>query len=232
MPQFSMINAFPINFGVFNVGEESRAINKQILKEVYRIKDEEEPRKRTGKNVFQTSLGLENRSELFAHLKNYFTDLLTPYVQDSGFTGEIWEYLEVGSFWFNYNNKAEAYHVPHNHGFGDTVFSAVYYPTSGILKGKHLSDDQDLDAELKIDFTNRPPAGSLVMFDPNFALKRAVQCPNRQTNYPYYGNSMCITPREGALVIFPTYLVHMVVPTEQHDFERMSIVFNINKKHG
>ncbi|CAB5221316.1 Conserved hypothetical protein CHP02466 [uncultured Caudovirales phage] len=229
MSKFLMMNLFPVNCAMFNLGEESRGMNSQILREVYELKKVLAPEKRSGRGVFQSQQDLEKDFDIFSKLRDHFTPLATSFLQESGFIGDPWEYLELGSFWFNYNSNQNAYHLPHTHGYGETMFSGVYFPTSGILNGEHESSNQNLDEDISLNFTNNPAPGDLVLLDPNHALKRAVTV-SKQTYYPYYGNSLSITPREGLLVIFPAYLMHMVVPTEKENFERLTIVFDISKK--
>jgi len=226
MAQYSMMNIFPVNFGVINLGEESREMNKRIVQEIYNLKEEEKRMLRTGVGVYQTTLGVEKRSSLLSQVNQHIHELLQQYFKDSGV--KDLDALRTENCWFNYNNDANAYHVPHLHGHGSTVFSYVYYPSSGILDGKHLSDDQNLDEEFVMDFTHEPKPGSISFMDPAYNVKRQI-IPRKMRQLPYYALHASIVPREGILVVFPAYLVHWVTPTHQENFERFSLVGAVNK---
>ena len=76
-----------------------------------------------------------------------------------------------------------------------------------------------------------PPPGALVLMDPSGYTKTLVKPDRGKLNtYPYYGHEVCISPKEGICVIFPQYLPHMVVPTQEENLMRISIAFAINKK--
>ena len=228
MGDYVMHNLFPIPVGIKNLGEESRTLNKQIMEEIYRIKDLEELNTRSGKNLFQTKANLQKTNDFFNNLNSIFFEHIKPYLLTAGITDPD-NSLELDSLWFNYNNNPSAYHIPHIHGSGNTLFSCVYYPSSGILDGKELSDNQNLDENVKLESKTNIVPGSIVFLDPSFVAKNLVYIEGMKRR-PYYIQQLTLEPRAGILVSFPQYLPHYVVPTERNNFERVSVVFSVNKK--
>lgn len=225
------LDLFPIPVTVINLGEKSRQLNKSLLEAIKKEKELTSPEKRSGIGVWQSHTKLEDRHEQFKQLQTTFFDYFKPYLRRVGYTKCVLEDCFVlEEFWANYNNSPHAYHMPHIHGDGNTLFSAVYFPTSGFQDGVALSDTQDLDSKVKIVAKSQPEPGSLVLLDPSCSLKTAVTDSKNLYRYPYYGMEISVVPREGVMVMFPQYLSHLVTPTEKAGFERYSIAFDINKK--
>lgn len=224
------LDLFPTPFGVINFGEESRELNKKILDIIFEEKEKGTSQLRTGVGVWQSVPNLETKYDLFNELKDAFFDRAKPLLKKAGFTGELNSYLECGDFWANYNDSPYAYHTPHIHGTGKAVFSGVYYPSSGILNGQHLSEIENLNSDPIIKSSGQPDPGNIVFLDPAAAIKSQVYPGQNLNRYPYYGLEICIEPREGLLVLFPQWLQHLVTPTEKDNFIRTSIAFNINIK--
>jgi hypothetical protein len=222
------LDLFAIPISIINLGEDSRKINADILEQIILIKDNEISQRRTGVGVWQSSVGIEEKYSFFSTLSNYFFSQSLSYLNKVGLTGDIASYMKCENFWINYNNSPYAYHPPHIHGTGNTMFSGVYYPSSGILNDEHISKNQNLNDPIEIISSGQPKPGSLVFLDPVSALKSQVYPNGKLNKYPYYGLEICITPREGTLVLFPHYLQHLVTPTETTGLIRMSIAFNIN----
>ena len=66
----------------------------------------------------------------------------------------------------------------------------------------------------------------LVLFDPSRTTKALV---NSSLEYEeYYGAECSIVPRESLLILFPTWITHMVTPLTKKS-KRYSISFSINK---
>ena len=228
--QMLELDIFPVPITVINLGENSREMNKILMNELEEeMKDNYDAPLRTGVGVWQSNFGLEKRRETFANLAEMFLDLSIPTLTRAGFLGDLKSYMVCDDFWGNINDSPSAFNSPHIHGHGFTIFSGVYYPTSGILNGEEVSKKQDLDIMTTIRSATRPEPGDLVLMDPSYAVKNQVFPFKIQNNrYPYYGLEYCITPREGTLVLFPNYLMHYVAPTEKENFRRVSIAFSIN----
>lgn len=223
-----MHNLFPIPVGIKNLGEESRELNKQIIKEIYKLKEIENSKTRSGKNLFQTGADLHTRSDFFNELCGVFFNHMKPYLESVGINDPDIN-CEIDGLWFNYNNSPHAFHIPHIHGSGKTLFSGVYYPSSGILDGKELSDDQNLNENVNFETKVDIKPGSIVLLDPSFVAKTTVLADFIKRK-PYYLQQVCLEPKAGTLLLFPAYLPHYVVPTQKENLERFSLVFSVNKK--
>jgi len=224
------LDLFPTPFSIINFGESSRELNKKILDMIFEEKETSKSQLRTGVGVWQSPPGLEQKYDIFTELKSLFFNRSKFTLSKAGFKDNIESYLEIGDFWVNYNDSPYAYHTPHIHGTGQAVFSGVYYPSSGILNGEHLSAKQDLNANPVIESSGQPKPGNIVFLDPAAAIKGQVYPGEHLNRYPYYGLEICIEPREGLLVLFPQWLQHLVTPTEKEGFIRTSLAFNINMK--
>ena len=225
------LDLFPVPVTVLNLGEKSRQLNLEIMEAIKVEKKQHHNQKRSGVNVWQSHSKLEDRHDIFKKLQTTFFNHFRPYMQRAGYTNCVLDDNFIAEdFWVNYNNSPHAYHMPHIHGDGKTLFSAVYFPTSGFLNGVPISKNENLDEPVMIAAKSQPDPGSLVLLDPSYAIKNQVYDSRFLNRYPYYGMEISITPREGVLVMFPQYLTHLVTPTEQQGFERYSIAFDINKK--
>ena len=226
------LEAFAVPITIMNLGESSREMNKQLVKDLH--EDMETNNKapiRTGVHVWQSNFNLESRFESVKALQDTFFDLAEPTLRKAGFTGDLREYLVCEDFWGNINESPFAFHTPHFHGCGYTVFSGVYYPSSGIDNGVNVSDTQNLDDIAQLKASSLPAPGDIVFMDPSINIKRQVYPLGEKLNrYPYYGLEICLTPKEGTLVLFPHYVTHFVAPTEKFNFTRYSIPFSINLK--
>lgn len=168
----------------------------------------EQTQDRSGKNVKQTNLGLEQQYACFASLASIITNWSREKIIATGSDPELGEAM---SFWANYINKPYSFHMPHAHTVNGFMWTGVYFP-----KG---------DPDEVLESSNLPKPGSLVLMDPLGAMKTSMAS-NKTQLWPYWGNPICIQPKESTVVIFPSYLSHMVTPTETNE-ERMSIAFSI-----
>lgn len=111
----------------------------------------------------------------------------------------IVEDLRITNMWINVNNKG-GYNRPHTHV--GSIFSGVFY-----VKG---SKD----------------CGNLVFMHPN--IYHDVFVPKVKQLDEYSSNRWEITPRENALILFSSEIVHYV-ETNLTNEDRISIAFNIGK---
>ena len=217
-----IISAFPIPVSFTTLGEQMRDLNKTLMQDI-ETEVVVNPQLRSGVNVDQTAPLMENKYDSFKQLSQYVDAACQTFVEK--ILGS--QYLaETESYWANVNKDMCAYHMPHSHTFNGYSFTGVYFPTSGIVKGVPVSDLQNLDDPVELSSRTQPLPGSLVLLDPIEYVKSGV-APATAPRYPFFGSPICLVPKEGALVIFPSYLPHMVTPTREADFTRMSIAFNV-----
>lgn len=207
MPIFQI----PLAFGT--IGSESKSLNDLLLKDVV-AETKHQTQSRSGVHVFQTMNSMEDKYESFKDLKVVIDSLAKEALHQFGvYENQIQSY----DYWGNYNpGNPTAYHMPHSHGINGPIFTGVYFP---------MGDNTKMDEVPEISANSHPPPGSLVLLDPIEYIKSAISS-SKTERYPYFGLPICVTPQEGAFFIFPSYLPHMVVPTE-NDKMRCTIAFNI-----
>jgi hypothetical protein len=226
------LDLFAVPFMLTTLGEKSRQLNKKLIKDLHEDRNvNPEAPLRTGVHVWQSKFAIEKRYESFSNLVNIIFSTCEPTLRKAGFTGDLSSYMECIDLWGNINENPYAYHTPHFHGHGHTVFTGIYYPSSGVLDGVNISDSENLDELTKIEATSRPKPGSVVFMDPAANVKRQVYPLGDKLNrYPYYSMDIAVTPKESTLLLAPHYVSHYVVPTEKPGLTRYSIPFSINLK--
>ena len=108
--------------------------------------------------------------------------------------------LKMGNYWLNINNKGD-FNIPHVHPF--SLASVVYYAKVPKDSGRLV-------------FENPIQQHDYVM-KPNTVEKFNT------INSGYWN----VTPNEGDLIIFPSWLRHWVEPNNTNE-DRISIAFNLN----
>ena len=228
MGQQANLSLFPIPVSVGTFGEASRELNKQLVIDSLDGLATTEVEERSGIHVKQTVSDLEGKYNSFAKLQALVTDYARGVVSWAGTHNSD---IKSEFFWCNLNQRRDAFHMPHSHQMDGYLWTGVYFPTSGVLDGKNLSDDEDLDVMVDITSKTQPDPGSLVLQDPLHFVKQGVAT-KKTDRYPFWGNSICIVPKEGTIVLFPTYLPHLVTPTEKDNFTRLSIAFYVRVHNG
>lgn len=226
------LSLFPVPVALANFGADAREMNESLIADALSEQAMNPiPVKRSAIEGWQSDGNLEDKYESFAILRENIKSTIYSLLPNYGFDyeGSYDEIFECGMLWANILTKESAYHIPHIHGTGETLFSGVYWPTSGLTyQHEDFYPDQDYeDVELRA--SSVPNSGDLVMFDPASTEKRQV-IPAFVKRYPYYGSEICITPKKSHLIIFPNYLTHMVAPVTEPNFIRMSISFSFRKK--
>lgn len=226
--QIINLDAFPIPISIGSLGEASRELNKSLCEDSDKAFNEVEIEERTGIGIRQTISGLESKYKSFDRLSR----IITEYAKDTVFkTGTKNTDIRSEYFWVNENTNRSAFHMPHSHQLDGYMWTGVYFPSSGWKNGKAISDNQNLDEMTTISSKTQPGPGDLTLLDPLQFVKTGVAT-KRTDRYPYWGNPICITPKEGTLVLFPTYLPHLVTPTDEDDFKRLSIAFYVRVHAG
>jgi hypothetical protein len=221
------LDLFPIPFSVFNLGEQTRETNKKLLDCIY---DEKKnypiSPERSNIGGWQQTTDLKETYKDVNDFAQYVLSLAKQNLSRIGYTGNLDEQVKMGPVWANITDNPSSVHLPHIHGFGDTILSIVYYPSSGFQDGVSISESQNLNDPPNIYAAQRPNPGDIQFQDPAYISKRQV-FNNKVKRYPYYCLEMCVTPREGLLIMFPNYLPHLVTPTCKPGFTRISMTFDI-----
>lgn len=222
------IDAFPIPVSVGTLGEASRELNEQLVLDAEKAFLEVEVEERTGIGIEQTVSGIEQKYPSFNVLSQVLTQYAVPTIIQAGTKNTD---IRAEFFWVNRNEKGNAFHMPHSHQLDGYMWTGVYFPTSGWIDGEPISKDQNLDESPVMESKTQPNPGDLTLLDPLQFVKTGTAT-KKTDRYPYWGNPLCVTPREGTVVLFPTYLPHLVTPTEQDNFKRMSIAFYVKVHNG
>jgi hypothetical protein len=215
-------DVFPIPLCVTTLGESARELNKTLISDL-KQEIEKETIKRSGVNVKQTQTKLDKKYESYKLLSSKIDQHCYAFIKNicPNITN-----VKSSAYFGNINDDETAFHMPHSHSFDGFTFTGVYYPSSGIRNDFNISDNENLDEPVSLISSTQPPDGALVILDPLEYVKTGL-APEDSPKYPYFGNPICVIPKESALVIFPSYLPHMVSPTREKGFTRISIAFNI-----
>ena len=218
------MQAFPNPIMYMSLGEDSRSLNQSLLTDLMLEAEQNLNHDRSGVGVGQTNGNLENHYESFATLKRTIDTIFKEVGNDFfGINGEP----NSKVFWGNLDDNPYGYHMPHAHKAKEMI-AGVYFPSSGWYENENISDTQDLDEGVLIKSASQPEPGDLSFLDPIHFAKTPVIMKDNVQRYPFFGNPICVTPKEGTLVLFPCWLPHMVSPTAKPGFTRVSIAFGID----
>lgn len=235
MTVLKTMSFFPVPVTFANFGEEAKELNESLIADTFAEKAmNPESAGRSAIGGWQSQGYLDEKYESFAILSENIKQSIYSLLPKYGFEyeGSYDDIFDCGMLWANVLTKRSQYHIPHIHGTGETIFSGVYYPTSGLTEvlGEYYDYYSEEDYEdVEIRASSVPDSGDLVLFDPAATEKRQV-IPAIVNRYPYYGSEICVRPKKSHLIIFPNYLTHMVAPIEKDDFIRLSISFSFRKK--
>lgn len=232
MSVLKTFSLFPVPLSIANFGVEAKEMNESLIADSFSEQAMNPmPAGRSAVNGWQSEGIMDEKYESFALLRENIKTIIYSLLPSYGYEyeGSYDDIFECGMLWANILTNESAYHMPHIHGTGETLFSGVYYPTSGLTpQNEDFYPEEDYsDVELRA--SSVPESGDLVLFDPASSDKRQV-IPAFVKRYPYYGSEICIKPKKSHLVIFPNYLTHMVAPITEKNFIRMSVSFSFRKK--
>lgn len=231
MTELKTLSFFPVPITIANFGEDAKDMNESLISDIFSEQAMiPESANRSAINGWQSDGNMEEKYESFSLLAGNIKKVIYSILPKYGFDFEF-DYdnvFECNKLWANVLTEKHSYHIPHIHGTGETLFSGVYYPTSGLTKQHEDFYPNEDYSDVEIRASSVPDSGDLVLFDPAAAIKRQV-IPNFVKRYPYYGSEICIKPKKSSLIIFPNYLTHMVSPITETNFIRLSISFSLRK---
>ena len=238
--QLYVAGLFPTPVAIINFGEQARELNGRLVEDIDDAKENNLSAERTFSNNsagWQSISGLEQHYHSFVSLKNLIHQVALPSMEWTGYDKEYLQTsVEIMGLWANLIDAPGGWSSPHVHGYGDTLWSGVYYPTSGIQDGVSASTDLDLDEFNRENYveasTTSKRQGVLAIIDPA-KVSKSLLGPDIETafeKYPHYGADVNIIPRESLIVLFPAWVEHYVTPIAEENFKRYSISFCINRK--
>jgi len=213
---------WPTPFGWANLGEDYRELNKRLVNDMET--EMELDSLGNGGTFYNNNLGWQSKNAMekkytsFAQLVPTISAVATALMGKSGVRSN--EGSNVKNLWANVILGQGGYSFPHTHGYGDTLWSGVYYP-KGLEDIENLDE---LDVGENLSHGIKQGGGNLIIRDSNIS-KVLVQAKSYNTS-DIYERNFSITPRESLLVLFPAWVEHMVTPTD-NDVKRYSISFGI-----
>jgi len=217
---------FPSPFGYVNFGESNRELNKELIEDIetHRGKyDSEEATFRSNNNSWQSETQLENRYSSFEKLRKQIDKVSKPILKHSGCKEETLPHLKACNLWANVIFDVGGFSFPHIHPSHMSIWTGVYYP--------HGAEYEDLNRfveEEVIQLNRQKSEGALVLFDPSRDQKQLIS--SAVDDKEYYGGEVTIFPRESLLLLFPSWMSHMVMPLTTKT-KRYSISFSIKKTY-
>ena len=175
------------------------------------------------KGAWQSLPRMEDRWESFGTLREQIQHACIPILKHSGVSDMIAPFVDVSNLWGNIIFDAGGFSKPHTHGSGHTLWSGVYYPKGIDDEGEDLDN---FDEEKTIINGWVREDGMLILFDPAYVTKTLIT--TKFDNKEFYGNDVTVVPRESLLILFHTWMLHMVTPLTKKE-KRYSISFGIHK---
>lgn len=208
---------FPIPMGVVNFGKQNHELNIKLVEDAL-IEQNKDPSGEDHSNVggWHSKPDLENKYESYSKLCSVLTKYGDLYCKQHGYkTG-----LVCTDLWANINQNGD-FNFSHHHG--TSALAGVYYPIESI-QGDNWRFNYTQENPIKAGTWDNTNGGSLVFQDPSYGLKVHLLKDNPS---PYNVDFYHLYPTSSILVLFPTYLIHTVLPFRENKV-RMSISFAFN----
>lgn len=214
-PTISNLPLFPIPISLYNYGQNNHDLNLKLVGDILQEKifdPKGDPHSNMG--GWHSKTNLETKYDSFKVLSSLINSAGKEYCLAHGYDDSIVAY----DLWANVNGKGD---LNFNHHHGTSALSGVYYPVESIQKD-NLVFNYTQNNPLKPGTWDNKNGGSLVFQDPSYGKKvHLIQKKPSAFNVDFYH----LYPTASVLVLFPTYLLHMVLPF-QEDKTRISISFS------
>jgi uncharacterized protein (TIGR02466 family) len=165
-----------------------------------------EPRVKRNKTLFESRFNLFDWPETCVQsLKTFCMEQLFAVIRElNGYGDDMMKDIHYAlESWF---------HVTTNTGY----FAAHHHPNhawSGVYCVRHDGDDPESDS------------GKLTFINPNLASNMYVDVTTARLRHPYSGAPIMLRLKPGQLVLFPSWVLHEVMPYEGNT-ERITVAFN------
>ena len=210
------VSLFPIPIGLYNFGKENHELNVGLVNDILIESSEDvDGNLRSNLGGWHSKNNLEERYDSFVLLRKQIEISINDYCLKHGFL----DGLICGGLWSNINESGDM-NVAHHHG--NACLTGVYYPCESII-----------DDKVKFNYTDKSPlftgrwdgkkGGSLCFQDPSFALKTRLKKSKSPSSFTI--DHYHIYPTSGLLAVFPSYLIHTVIPFRENK-KRLSISFD------
>lgn len=205
---------FPIPISVCNFGKKFHELNLDLVRDALNER-EQDPSGEDHSNFggWHSKTNLETKYQSYKTLSSVLTEYGNLYCKQHGYL----QGLVCSDLWANFNGSGDMNFMHHH---GTTALSGVYYPIESI-NGENWKFNYTSENPIKSGTWDNNKGGSLVFQDPSYGMK--VHLPKDHSS-PYNVDFYHVYPTSSVLVLFPTYLLHMVLPFRE-DKVRMSISF-------
>jgi hypothetical protein len=209
------IPLFPIPIAVCNFGKEFHQLNIELVEDALSEREQDwygEDHSNMG--GYHSKTDLETKYESYKKLSKTLTKYGNAYCKQHGYN----EGLICKDLWVNINQSGDLNFMHHH---GTTALTGVYYPIESIV-GNDWRFNYSSENPIKAGTWNNKDGGSLVFQDPSYGMKVHLM---KDVSSPYNIDFYHVYPTSSILVLFPTYLSHMVLPFRE-DKIRISISFS------
>lgn len=208
---------FPIPISVCNLGKEYHNLNVKLVEDGLNEKNVN-PQGEDHSNFggWHSKTNLETKYDSYKQLSSILTTYGNLYCKQYGYK----QGLVCKDLWVNINETGDL-NFMHHHGI--SALTGVYYPIESI-DGSDWNFNYTKDNPIKAGTWNNKDGGSLVFQDPSYGMKVHLI---KDTSSPYNIDFYHVYPTSSVLVLFPTYLSHMVLPFRENKI-RISISFAFN----
>ena len=208
---------FPIPILVSNFQEKNHKLNLNLVKDIFE-ENKTDPKGQDHSNMggWHSKTDLEIKYKSFSELSKIITDIGNQYCRMHGYK----EGLVCSDLWANVNKSGDINFIHHH---GTTALAGVYYPIESIVDNDWRFN-YTKDNPIKAGTWDNKDGGALVFQDPSYGKKVHLI---KDKVSPYNVDFYHLYPTASVLVLFPTYLLHMVLPFKE-DKTRVSISFSFS----
>ena len=208
------IPLFPIPISVCNFGKNNHDLNLILVDDALREKDRDSVGEdHSNLGGWHSKTDLETKYESYKQLSSILTQCGNFYCKQHGYK----EGLICKDLWVNINQSGDLNFMHHH---GTSALTGVYYPIESIV-GENWNFNYTSENPIKAGTWNNDDGGALVFQDPSYGKKVHLL---KDISSPYNVDFYHVYPTSSVLVLFPTYLSHMVLPFRE-DKTRISISF-------
>lgn len=212
---FQSVPIFPIPIGLYNFGEKNHELNKQLLNDIITERQNDlEGEDHSNFGGWHSKVDLEKKYDSFRAFSEAITECGNHYCKTYGYKDGI----TCSDLWANMNSTGD-FNFMHHHG--TSALTGVYYPVESIVNSIPKFNYTE-ENPIKAGTWNNKDGGSLVFQDPSYG-KKVHLLTDKAT--PYNIDFYHVYPTSSVLILFPTYLLHMVLPFKE-DKTRISISFS------
>jgi hypothetical protein len=208
------IPLFPIPIGFINFGESQHNLNLKLVEDsLFDMNNDPDGEDHSNMRGWHSKPGMEKKYSSYQTLCDILTEYGNKYCEMHGYKSG----LECFDIWSNINKSGDLNFLHHH---GTTALSGVYYPIKEII-GDDWIFDYSQSNPIKAGTWDNKNGGSLVLQDPAYGKKVNLL---KDKSTPFNIDFYHLYPASSILVLFPSYLLHMVLPFYE-DKIRLSISF-------